>query len=93
MQTNRQIFHAAICLERLSPGTKGSGRKPLVTGKEFTEGSQICEMQAVGYLRYAELGGAQQESGLHEQVLVDIVDDRTPRNLTDHAREIDGRDV
>ena len=50
-------------------------------------------MQAVGYLRYAELGGAQQESGLHEQVLVDIVDDRTPRNLTDYTRKIHRGDV
>ena len=50
-------------------------------------------MEAVGYLRDAQLGGLQQERSLHQQHLVDIIDNGAARNLTDHAGEIDGRDM
>ena len=50
-------------------------------------------MEMVGYLGNVQLGGLQQEGGFHQQHLVDIVDDSAPRDLTDHAGEIDGRDM
>ena len=50
-------------------------------------------MEMVGYLGDAHFGGLQQECCFHHQHLIDIVDDGATRDLTDHAREIDGRDM
>ena len=48
-------------------------------------------MEVVGYLGDAQLGGLQQERCFHEEHLVDIVDNGAPRDLANHAGEIDGR--
>ena len=50
-------------------------------------------MEAVGYLGDAQLRGAPQERGFHEQHLVDIIDNGAARDLTDDSREVDGGDV
>ena len=50
-------------------------------------------MEAVGYLADAQLRGAQQERGFHEEHLVDVVDNGAPRDLADDAREVDGADM
>ena len=50
-------------------------------------------MEAVGYLGDAHRGGLQQERGLHQEHLIDVVDDGAARDLTDDAGEIDGGDV
>ena len=50
-------------------------------------------MEVVGYLGDAQLGGLQQERCFHEEHLVDIVDNGAASDLTDHAGEIDGRDM
>jgi len=50
-------------------------------------------VELVGYLSDAQSGGSQQECCFHQQHLIDIVDDGTPRDLTNHAGKIDGRDV
>ena len=50
-------------------------------------------MEAVGYLGDAQPRGLQQKRGLHQQHLVDIVDNGATSDLTDHAGEIDGRDM
>ena len=42
-------------------------------------------MEVVGYLGDAQLGGLQQEGGLHQQHLIDIVDDGAASDPTDHA--------
>lgn len=44
-------------------------------------------MEAVGYLGDAHRRGAKQERGFHQEHLVDVVDDSTPRDLTDDARK------
>ncbi len=50
-------------------------------------------MEMVGYLGDAQFGDLQQKRCFHEEHLVDVVDDSAPRDLTDYAGEIDGRDV
>ena len=50
-------------------------------------------MKAVGYLGDAQLRGLQQERGLHQEHLIDIVDNGAAGDLTDDAGEIDGGDV
>ena len=50
-------------------------------------------MEVVGYLGDAHRGGLQQERGLHQQHLVDIIYNGAARDLTDDAGEIDGGDV
>ena len=50
-------------------------------------------MEVVGYLGDAQLGGLQQERGLHQQHLIDIVDTGAASDLTDYAGKIDGRDM
>ena len=50
-------------------------------------------MEMVGYLGDAQFGGLQQKRCLHEEHLIDIVDDSAARDLTNHTGEIDGRDV
>ena len=65
----------------------------LQTREELAEGGGVGEMEVVGYLRDAQLGGLQQERRFHQQHLVDIVDDGAPCDLTNHAGEIDGRDM
>ena len=50
-------------------------------------------MEAVGYLGDAHRGGLQQERGLHQEHLIDVVDDGAARDLTDYAGEIDRGDV
>ena len=50
-------------------------------------------MEVVGNLGDAQFGGSQQEGSLHEQHLVDVVDDGAACDLSDNAGEIDGRDV
>ena len=50
-------------------------------------------MEAVGYLRDAQLRGAQQEGGFHEELLIDVIHDSAPRDLADNAGEIDGGDM
>ena len=47
----------------------------------------------VGYLGDAHRGGLQQEGGLHQEHLIDKIDDGAARDLTDHTGEIDCRDV
>ena len=42
-------------------------------------------MKVVGYLGDAQLGSLQQERGLHQQHLIDIVDNRAAGDLTDYA--------
>ena len=46
-------------------------------------------MEAVDYLGDAQWGGLQQEGGLHQQHLVDVVDDGAAGNLTDDANFLD----
>ena len=50
-------------------------------------------MEAVGNLGDAHRGGLQQEGGLHQEHLIDVVDDGAAGDLTDDAGEIDGGDV
>ena len=50
-------------------------------------------MEAVGYLGDAQLRGAQQKRGFHEEHLVDVVDNSAPRDLTDDPREVNGADM
>ena len=61
--------------------------------EELAEGRGVGKVEAVGNLRDAQRGGLQQEGGLHQQHLVDVVDDGAARDLTDDAGEIDGGDV
>ena len=42
-------------------------------------------MEVVGNLGDAQWGGLQQEGGLHEEHLIDVVDDGAAGDLTDHA--------
>ena len=46
-------------------------------------------MQTVSYLVDAEPGGAQEEGCLHEEHLIDIVDDGAPGDLAHYAGKID----
>ena len=58
------------------------------------EGGALSEMETVGNLGDAERGLAQEEYGLHEQQLVDVVDDgAATRYLTNDAREVGGGDA
>ena len=50
-------------------------------------------MEVVGYLSDAQLGSLQQERGLHQQHLVDIVNNGAASDLTDYSGKIDGRDM
>ena len=50
-------------------------------------------MEVVGYLGDAQFGGLQQEGGLHEEHLVDVVDNGAACDLTDDSGEIDGGDM
>ena len=51
-------------------------------------------MELVGNLSDTQRGLAQEEGGLHQQHLVDIVDDgATARHLADDAREVGGSDA
>ena len=68
-------------------------RDALLAREELAERGGVGKVQLCGYLGDAERRGAQQVGGLHQQVLVDVVDDGTARDLTDDAREIDRRDV
>ena len=53
--------------------------------EELAERGSVSEMEVVGYLGDAQLGGLQQEGGLHQQHLIDIVDDGAASDPTDHA--------
>ena len=46
-------------------------------------------MEVVGNLGDAHRRGLQQEGSLHQEHLIDIVDNGAARDLTDHAGEID----
>ena len=61
--------------------------------EELAEGWGVGKVEVVGYLGDAQLGGLQQEGGLHQEHLVDIIDYCAASDLTDHAGEIDGRDM
>ena len=50
-------------------------------------------MEMVGYLGDAHRGGLQQEGGLHQEHLIDKINNGATRDLTDYAGEIDGRDM
>ena len=50
-------------------------------------------MEVVSNLGDAQLGGLQQKRCLHDEHLIDVVDNGAPRDLTNHSGEIDGRDV
>ena len=50
-------------------------------------------MEVVSYLGDTQLGSLQQEGGLHEKHLIDIVDNCAASDLTDYAGEIDGRNM
>ena len=50
-------------------------------------------MEVVGYLGDAHWGGLQQEGGLHQEHLINKIDDGAARDLTDYSGEIDCRDV
>ena len=52
-----------------------SGIYPLHAMEEAGEGGGLGEVEAVGYLGDAQRRLAQQERGLHQQQLVDVVDD------------------
>jgi len=60
--------------------------------EELAERRGVGKMEVVGYLGDAHRGGLQQEGGLHQQHLVDVVDDGAASDLTDDAGEIDGGD-
>ena len=61
--------------------------------EELAEGRGVGEVEAVGYLGDAHWGGLQQEGGLHQEHLIDVVNDGAVGDLTDDAGEIDGGDV
>ena len=50
-------------------------------------------MEIVGYLGDAQFGGLQQICCFHEEHLIDVVDNSTACDLTNHAGEIDGGDM
>ena len=57
--------------------------------EELAERRGVGKMEAVGNLGDAQWGGLQQKGGLHQQHLVDVVDDGAAGDLTDDAGEID----
>lgn len=61
--------------------------------EELAEGGGVGEVETVGYLGDAQLRGAQQERGLHDKHLVDVVDNGVSRDLADNTREVDGTDM
>ncbi len=61
--------------------------------EEFAEGRGVGEMELVCYLGDTHWGGLQQERSLHQQHLIDIVDNGAASYLTYYAGEIDGRDM
>ena len=61
--------------------------------EELAEGWGIGKMQVVGNLGNAQLGGLQQERRLHQEHLVNIIDNGATCDLTDHAGEIDGSNM
>ena len=70
-----------------------SRRLTLQAREELAEGRGVGKVELVGYLGDAQLGGLQQEGGLHQQHLIDIIDNGAASDLTDHTGEIDGRDM
>ena len=42
-------------------------------------------METIGYLADAQLGGLQQESGLHQEHLIDIINNGAALDLTNHT--------
>ena len=73
--------------------SKLTWRYPFHSREELAERGTVGKMEAVGYLGDAHRRGAKQERGFHQEHLVDVVDDSTPRDLTNDAGEIDLRDV
>lgn len=76
-----------------NPHSEALGRNSLHSQEELTEATLIGKVKSVSNLGDAHRCGAQQERGLHQQHLADIVDDGATRYLTDDTREIDRRDV
>ena len=50
-------------------------------------------MKAVGNLRDAQIGRAQQERSLYHQHMVDIVNDRATGDLADYPGQVNGADA
>lgn len=61
--------------------------------EEFAERRGVCKMEVVGCLGDAHRGGLQQEGSLHQEHLIDIIDEGASSDLAYLAGEIDRRDV
>ena len=65
----------------------------LQAGKEFAECGLVGETEPVGNLGDAQVGRSQQESGLHDQELIHIVDDSASCYLPHDTGQVAGRDI
>ena len=62
-------------IENLLPFPELPGGHALHAIEETSEGGDFSEMELVGDLRDAHRGLTQQEYGLHQKHLVDVIDD------------------
>ena len=78
----------------LLPFPELPGIQALHPVEEASEGGDFSEMELVGDLGDAQRSLAQQECGLHEKHLIDVIyDGAATGHLADNTREVGGSDA